>query len=96
MNFIFSSFFNPLKRFRVACSFLWGGEHRLKGDLKRCLKGGFKVDLKGDLRRCTPRFFARMCRHCNAIRGVVRPSRDQRLRAAAGIQEGSLSGPRAA
>ena len=32
---LFSSFLTPLKRLRVAFSFLWGGEHRLKGGFKR-------------------------------------------------------------
>ena len=54
MNFIFFVF-NPPKRFRVAFSCLWGGEHvfvhvfaafkgalRLKGRLKGGLRGGFK------------------------------------------------------
>ena len=47
---MFSSFLTPLKRLRVAFSFLWGSEHRLKGGLKKGLNGGPKGGLQGGLK----------------------------------------------
>ena len=50
----FSSFLTPLKRFRVAFSCLWSGEHvfvhslrRLQGGFEEKLKGGFKGGFRG-------------------------------------------------